>query len=210
MDLSTGEGKLRAVNFLMPYLQRIPNRLLRSEWASRVAAQLRIEEPVLRESLRRAAGERRSEVKPKPELIAPGAKPAERRLIRMLVDADAFRAHLAEEIHKQELHLGLETEKVFAALLPLCERDERPDPAALNELLDEKDRRAFYAIVFEPAAEPTWEEAESCLSVLRRRRIEAELVAVQKQLEAKPAAAEQRQLLARKQELRKQLADLST
>src|SRR6266436_5750577 len=34
MDLSTGEGKLRAVNFLLPYVQRIPNRILRSEWAT--------------------------------------------------------------------------------------------------------------------------------------------------------------------------------
>src|SRR5713226_3452313 len=32
MDLTTGEGKLRAVNFLLPYVQRIPNRILRSEW----------------------------------------------------------------------------------------------------------------------------------------------------------------------------------
>jgi DNA primase len=41
MDLSTGEGKLRAVNFLLPYVQKIPNRLLRSEWATRIAQQLR-------------------------------------------------------------------------------------------------------------------------------------------------------------------------
>src|SRR5271157_5807105 len=37
MDLTTGEGKLRAVNFLLPYLQKIPNKLLRSEWATRIA-----------------------------------------------------------------------------------------------------------------------------------------------------------------------------
>jgi len=73
MDLSTGEGKLRAVNFLMPYVQRIPNRLLRSEWATRIAQQLRVEEPVLRESLRKAAAERRGEVKTQPELMGRGA-----------------------------------------------------------------------------------------------------------------------------------------
>src|SRR6202163_3039586 len=39
MDLTTGEGKLRAVNFLLPYVQKIPNRILRSEWASRIAQQ---------------------------------------------------------------------------------------------------------------------------------------------------------------------------
>ncbi len=51
MDLTTGEGKLRAVNFLLPYVQKIPNRILRSEWATRIAQQLRLDEPVLRSRL---------------------------------------------------------------------------------------------------------------------------------------------------------------
>ena len=84
MDMTTAEGKLRAVNFLMPYVQRIPDRILRSEWATRIAQQLRIEEPVLRESMRKAASERRSEVKARPELVGRAGKPAERRLVQML------------------------------------------------------------------------------------------------------------------------------
>ena len=55
MDLSTGEGKLRAVNFLLPYVQKIPNSILRSEWATRIAQQLRLDEPVLRAALSKAA-----------------------------------------------------------------------------------------------------------------------------------------------------------
>ena len=82
----------------MPYVQRLPNRLLRSEWATRIASELRVDEPVLREALRRAAIERRSEVKPKAELLAPVVKPAERRLIQMLVEAEGFREKLALEI----------------------------------------------------------------------------------------------------------------
>src|SRR6202042_706695 len=85
MDMTTGEGKLRAVNFLLPYVQKIPNRLLRSEWATRIAQQLRLDEPVLRAALSKAAIERRSELKVQPELIGRAAKPVERRLIRMLV-----------------------------------------------------------------------------------------------------------------------------
>src|SRR5271156_735892 len=91
MDLTTGEGKLRAVNFLLPYVQKIPNRLLRSEWATRIAQQLRLDEPVLRAELSKAASERRSEVKTQPELMGRAAKPAERRLIRMLADAEDFK-----------------------------------------------------------------------------------------------------------------------
>ncbi len=211
MDLSTGEGKLRAVNFLMPYVQRIPNRLLRSEWATRIAQQLRVDEPALRESLRRAATERRSEVKARPELMSRASKPAERRLVQMLVEAEGFRGRLAEELRSAEMHKGLETEKILAALLEACQAGERPDPASLANSLDEKDRRLMFEIIFEPAAEPTWEEAESCLGVLKRRQAEAELAVVQKQIENHPAAAgnnELRRLLARKQELRQRLAEL--
>ena len=74
MDLTTGEGKLRALNFLMPYVQKIPNGLLRSEWATRISQQLRIDEPVLRAALSKAAAERRSEVKTQPELVGKAGK----------------------------------------------------------------------------------------------------------------------------------------
>src|SRR3989440_8770578 len=94
MDLSTGEGKLRAVNFLLPYVQKIPNRILRSEWATRIAQQLRLDEPVLRAALSKAAADRRSEVKTQPELVGRAAKPVERRLIRMLAEAEGFRRGL--------------------------------------------------------------------------------------------------------------------
>jgi DNA primase len=211
MDMSTAEGKLRAVNFLMPYVQRIPDRILRSEWATRIAQQLRIEEPVLRESMRKAASERRSEVKARPELVGRAGKPAERRLVQMLIEAEAFRAQLAQEIRTEELHRGLESERILAALVEACATGVRPDAAKLALALEDRDRRLLFEIAFESAAPPTWEEAESCLAVLRRRRAEEELSVVQKQIESFAAAAgagaggELRRLLERKQELRRRL-----
>src|SRR6202043_1446448 len=117
MDLTTGEGKLRAVNFLLPYVQKIPNRILRSEWATRIAQQLRLDEPVLRAAVSKAAAERRSEVKTQPELIGRAAKPVERLLIRMLSEAEGFRRELAQELQDSQLYHGLETEKIFGALI---------------------------------------------------------------------------------------------
>src|ERR1700736_3239773 len=189
MDLTSAEGKLRAVNFLMPYVQRIPDRILRSEWATRIAQQLRIEEPVLRESMRKAANERRSEVKARPELVGRAGKPAERRLGQMLIEAEEFRAPLAQEIRAAELHLGLETERILEALVVATESGERPDPASLATALEDRDRRLLFEIAFETGAPPTWEEAESCLSVLRRRRAEQELATVQRQIETEAAVA---------------------
>jgi DNA primase len=209
MDMSTAEGKLRAVNFLMPYVQRVPDRILRSEWATRIAQQLRIEEPVLRESMRKAASERRSEVKARPELVGRVGKPAERRLVQMLIEAEEFRTQLAEEIRAGELHRGLESERILGVLIEACATGARPDAAALALSLEDRDRRLLFEIAFESAAPPTREEAQSCLAVLRRRRSEEELANVQKEIEKFAAAAgaggELRRLLERKQELRRRL-----
>ena len=206
MDLTSGEGKLRAVNFLLPYVQKIPNRILRSEWATRISQQLRIDEPVLRAALSKAAAERRSEVKTQPELVGKSAKPIERRLIRMLVEEEGFRRELAQKLQQSRLYEGLETEKIFAAVI-VAALSEQPLPASeVAALLAERDRRLFFEILFEEAHEGTWEEAESCLEALRGRQIERELAQVQREIENNPTGTALRELLERKQALLKRRA----
>jgi DNA primase len=206
MDLSTGEGKLRAVNFLLPYVQKIPNRLLRSEWATRIAQQLRLEEPVLRAALSKAAAERRSGLKVAPELVGRAAKPAERRLIRMLAEADGFRRELAQRLSDAGLCAGLETEKVFAALIAANLAGNTIEATEIAAGLEERDRRMLFEILFEESSELTWEEAESCIESLQNRQTERALMEVQRGIEANPAPAEMRSLLAKKQELMRRLA----
>jgi len=201
MDLTTAEGKLRALNFLLPYLQKIPNRLLRSEWATRISQQLRVDEPVLRAALSKAAAERRSEVKLTPELVGKPAKPIERRLIRMLVEAEGFRRRLAQRLEQTRLYQGLETEKIFAALIVAGLSDQPVSATEIGASLEERDRRLYFEILFEEAQEGTWEEAESCLEALREREIERELATVQREIETNPSGPALRELLARKQEL---------
>jgi DNA primase len=206
MDLTTGEGKLRAVNFLLPYVQRIPNGLLRSEWATRIAQQLRLDEPVLRAALSKAAKERRSEVKTQPELVSRTAKPVERRLIRMLAEAEGFRHDLAQQLQNAHLYHGLETEKIFAALVLASLSGQPLQATEVGALLEERDRRLLFEILFEEANEPTWEEAMSCIEALQHRQAEHELADVQRSIEANPAAPELRGLLEKKQELMRRLA----
>lgn len=206
MDLTTGEGKLRALNFLMPYVRKIPNGLLRSEWATRIATQLRIDEPVLRAALNKAANERRSEVKTRPELVGKAGKPAERRLIRMLAEAEEFKRELAQRLKQSRLYQGLETEKIFAALIVAVLADEPVPATEIGALLEDRDRRIFFEILFEEANEGTWKEAESCMEALHGRQIEQELAQVQREIENSPTAEAMRGLLARKQELMKRRA----
>jgi DNA primase len=206
MDRTTTAGKVAALNFLMPFVQRLPNRLLRSEWATRIASELRVDEPVLREALRRAATERRGEVKPKVDLLAPAIGPAERRLMQMLVEAGEFRDRLVAELTSAGLHRGLDTEKIFEVLIAVTNVGDRPDPAALGAALEEKDRRLLFEVLFEVSSEATWEEAESCLELLRSRHVERELAELQRKIEAKAPPEELMRLLARRLELQKLLA----
>jgi DNA primase len=206
MDLSTGEGKLRAVNYLLPYVQKIPNRLLRSEWATRISQQLRVEEPVLRESLRKAAAERRSEVKAQPELMRRAERQAERRLIHMLADAEGFRMELARRLQEARLYEGLETEKIFAALIAANLSGGPVQAAELGGLLEERERRIFFEILFEGSIEATWDEAESCLEALQRGQDKRELAELTRQMEANPSGPQLRELQEKKQTLMRRLA----
>jgi DNA primase len=205
MDLSTGEGKLRAVNFLLPYVQKIPNALLRSEWATRIAQQLRLEEPVLRAALSKAASERRNQIKTQPELVSRAAKPAERRLIRVLAEAEDFRVDLANRLREEQLYHGLETEKIFAALIVANLSGNPVQATEIAAVLAESDRRLLFEILFEDTSPPAKEEIESCMEVLERRRAEQELAEVQRSIE-KADAVDLRGLLEKKQEIMKRLA----
>ncbi|HEY2820773.1 MAG TPA: DNA primase [Candidatus Acidoferrum sp.] len=206
MDLTTGEGKRNAVNFLLPYVQKIPNRLLRSEWATRIAQQLRLDEPVLRAEISKAAAERRDQIKLKPELIGRSAKPAERRIIRMLAEAESFRLELAHQINEAQLQVGLETEKILSALIAPVLAGDPVQATEIGAKLDSSDRRILFEILFEDSNELTWEEAESCIEALKHRRAERELSDVQRGIEANPTGPDLRALLERKQDLMKRLA----
>jgi DNA primase len=205
-DRNSAESKLRAVNFLLPYLQKLPDRLLRSEWASRVAVRLKIDEPMLRDTLQKAAAQRRGEVRMRPELAPPATKPAERRLLQLLAEGEGFRQRLATELHEAGMYRGLPSEKLFETMIAACAGGERPDPSSLSESLEAPERRLLFDILFEPAAEPSWDEAASCLSALRHLRLESELAELQRQIEAGPSAEDMRVLMARKTELRRELS----
>jgi DNA primase len=205
-DLSTREAKVEALNFFTSYLYRMPSPFLRSEWASRIAAHLHLDDPVLRAALSKAAAQRHSELKIQPELVGRSAKPVERRLIRMLAEAEGFRRELAQRLQAGQLHHGLETEKVFAALIVASLADEPVQATEVATKLEERDRRMLFEILFEEASEPTWEEAVSCVEALQHRQAERELADVQRSIEANPPVGEMRGLLEKKQDLMRRLA----
>src|SRR5205823_5745781 len=56
----SGEGKVKAVNYLLPHIQRVPSRIVRDELAREMAQKLGIDSSILRQELKHAAASRSS------------------------------------------------------------------------------------------------------------------------------------------------------
>jgi DNA primase len=203
----TPEGKVKAVNFLLPHVQRIPSRIVRDELANEISHRLGIESAVLRQELRRAATARSA-----PRLSAPAMvtfTEAERVLIRALasvglghapvsqregqdLDFDAARqAHFA--LRQEPLHAGCSAEELINALLKA--QDDGIDPMSLP--LSDSDRTVLASVLMQEGEELTPELLESSLRSLKRRQRQRELEALQqrvRELEPKEDLASRAQL----------------
>ena len=220
-DWRTQDGKIAALNYLLPYLARLPNKIRRAEWATELSARLSIEEALVREELRRAAVERRTEIKLRPEVAKvverSEVKPAERRLLQILLENAEIRADILLELEDAGAHKGAGFERVFEQVLTLAREGTELTPAALADAetsgLSEAERRLVFELAFEEGQEAlgSLEEARSCLAAMLRRKLEGELREVQRQIQEAEKAGDSgrlRTLLGQKQALRKSLAEL--
>jgi DNA primase len=91
----TSEAKVKAQNFLLPHIRRIPNSIMRNDFAENAAQKLGIESAMMRQELKQAAAQRLESVRAsQPAAVSE----VERILLCALVlpQADSVRA-LAEE-----------------------------------------------------------------------------------------------------------------
>src|SRR5207248_7569996 len=86
----SAEGKVKAVNYLLPYIQRVPSRIVRDELAHEIAQKLGIDSAVLRQELKHVAATRSAAVVKAPAETQ--ITDAERILIRALASAHEMRA----------------------------------------------------------------------------------------------------------------------
>jgi len=113
---------------------------------------------------------------------------------------------LAQRLQNARLYHGLETEKIFAALVIASLAGQPLQATEVAAVLESATGGCSFEILFEETNEPTWEEALSCIEALQNRQAERELAEVQRSIEASPSAPEMRGLLEKKQELMRRLA----
>jgi DNA primase len=173
--VDTPEGKVAAANAVMPYLARVPSPMLRAELANRLAERLRLDERLLREELRRAAGAPRSEMRIQPESAVPKATPVEKELLRAFMENQGLADALLPQIVQQGMLEDLVTEPIFKRFLELRRCGESAEAAALEEPLSPEARRALYESLFWPAEPPDSGRIDRHLRALRARRARRQL-----------------------------------
>lgn len=162
------EGKVKAVNYLLPHIQRIPSRIVREQLANDIGQKLGIGSAVLQQELKTAATRRSSaEVRTAPDFqITPAEKVLVRAASSTLPDDEAMRQTALEAIASEYLHLGLATETLLDMLLQ--NKEKSPDPLELP--LNDSDRQLFMKIVMRGDEPLSSELLEGALEALRHRR----------------------------------------
>jgi DNA primase len=179
----SAEQKVKAMNFLLPHIRRLPEKLARDQFAADAAQKLGIDSAVLREELRQAALKRRDHI----ELKMSGLTEVERVMLRALAVTDPE--------HEEARRIAVEAIKsqpaifeglgAFPAMQALAERGAR-DPM---EMISDAAQMALLAeALMGETAPPPAETVSGAIISRQKRLIENQL----RELRAQIADAERR------------------
>lgn len=182
-DVGTPEGKVAAANAVLPYLVKVPNPMLRAELAGRLAERLRLDERLLRDELRRAAGEGRGEVRVREDVSA-DANHALKQLLRACLESEEVADALLPELVESGAVAGLFGEGIFTRMLEARRRGEKLQITEAEELLDPPERRLAYDALFWPGDPPNLEQARGYLRALQLQRVQRERDKLLRDIEA--------------------------
>ena len=202
----TGEGKVKALNYLLPHIQRVPSRIVRDELAHEISQKLGIDSAILRQELRHAASTRATAAVKAPAEAQ--VTDAEKVLIRALASVGQMQPnqeHLsardgAEEqfdparqaqfvLQNEGLHRGLATESLAESLLNVG----REFADVLEVPGTESDRRMLALILLKEDVELSAEVLEAAVRALRRIHLRRRLEKVQRDLRTLGPSADLRE-----------------
>jgi len=220
--IRSAEGKVKALNYLLPHIQRVPSRIVRDELAHEIAQKLGIDSAVLRQELKHAATNRSVASVKAP--VEAQVTDAEKLLIRALTSAGEMQAseeHIsardgAEEefdparqahfaLKNEHLHLGLATESLIESIL----NAESQTIDVTRLALSDADRNLLAAILMRENEELSPEKLEGAVRALRRIQFKRQMDEVQRELQAakKHEPDRLRFLLGEKDRLKRALMD---
>jgi DNA primase len=184
VDLNRPDGRRAFIGQMLTVAATIPDAAARDQFADRLAHKARITEGVVRDEIRKAAAQRKTEP---PAVALPSSVrvlDAEQGLLWALVHRPVEGLAALAQLETDDLH-GLISAPVFDLARSLAEMPADILPALLEERLSEGERALVARAARTEAAAPPPE----CVNALKRRRLERERAEVQDEIDRLQAGA---------------------
>jgi DNA primase len=168
----TAEGKVKAMNFLLPHIRRMPSRIQRDEFAADAAQKLGIDSAILRQELKQAAAQRVESVRAHTH---DPASEMERILLCALVEpeGDEARELAAGRLSEHpEWYEGLTAASVLEVLV------QAPAPSNPLDAAPDRQSRALLALALRhgddtaASQQPLTEQVQHALDKLELRYLQ--------------------------------------
>lgn len=178
-DLTRDDGRREFLRRMLGVAARIPDPAARDQFADRLAHKARVTEAVVRAEIRKAAGERKTELPAERVRSLQGhLKKAEEGLIWTLVHQPAAAVAALKQMEPQDFK-GLMAENI---LLTARDLEISPDdvPTALMERLSTQEAQLLASVAAQRSAPVTLPEL--CVVALKYVRLEREFAEVQREV----------------------------
>jgi DNA primase len=189
---ATPESKLATVNFILPYLSKVPNTLIRSELMADISQKLDVQSGVIREAFQRAVMAQQPAIQ-KPAVIESKVPSAEAMIIRLLLEDEAARQEIPALLEEGDLVDEMECAAIVAGLLGMIASGAEPDLTALADRLDAAQQRVLAEVAFNKEARPvSVDEISAYVRALERRKMARQRDALQRRILDAQKSANQR------------------
>ena len=179
-DIRTVEGKVAAVNQILPFVSLISNRLERVEQAKHVAESFGVEESVIREELKKGIISGKGKFEIQSSKLITALSSSEKNLLKAIVGNAKTAKEIIRELSATQDHVGLQSEGIFREAIALFNEEGKIDPNRLQErLLNERDRQILNQAIFN---ELDTDQSLGSLEGIRRQRMRQQIDELQKKI----------------------------
>jgi len=165
----TPDAKVKALNFLLPHMQHIRNRIARDEFAADAAQKLAIDSALLRQELKQAASARRTDVG-SAAISSPAWSEAEKLLLRALSLPVGTPARERVRQRMEEVPTLCDGLASGPLLVALAGAEDVSNPFDLAP--DETSRHWMAAVLLHGPQDVELEQVEEAFQSLRHSRLE--------------------------------------
>jgi DNA primase len=176
------EAKLASLNFVLPYLSRVPNALIRSELIADIAQKMDVNSGIIRDAFQKAAMSQQQAIQ-QPAVTVSRIPSAEAMLIRLLLEDEQARQRIPALLEPGDLVEEMECAPIVAGLLGMISAGQDPDLTALSDRLEQPEQRLLAELAFGKEARPvSVDEIEAYIGVLEKKRLGRQRDALQRRI----------------------------